>query len=379
MVSDPRCAAIARRLATPLRVAVAGRRGVGRRTVAHALTLAGDQRGTIALTTSSNADLDVYVLAEVAKPEDLVALSTARRPVLAVLNKADLIATTESGCHPRRADQCGQGPVRAAICPRRHIDRTSGGDPRVRRPAGRRRVGRAADAGQRAPRGRGRAASVDQLSRRVRCRAGDGCDPARSHPRRCRCPAAQPELHRPGRRQGRGARRAGPLPARPGRRRRTGDAGCHRPANQRVPVPRRHAGRPDDGRGGRGRGGRHRGRSRRHRCRTPSAARCTGSATGAGRSSVLIAPAAPTSSEAHCGCGRRSEGRRDQKARQRRGCRGGCHGGGDRPPPRRAEHQPARRRAGHRAVAVRGDRRGRHVDRTAARPQVRRVDGPGVR
>jgi hypothetical protein len=107
VVSDPRCAAIARRLATPLRVAVAGRRGVGRRTVAHALTLAGDQRGTIALTTSSNADLDVYVLAEVVKPEDLVALSTARRPVLAVLNKADLIATTESGCHP-------QGPTNAA-------------------------------------------------------------------------------------------------------------------------------------------------------------------------------------------------------------------------------------------------------------------------
>jgi hypothetical protein len=83
-----------------LRVAVAGRRGVGRRTVAHALTLAGGLSGTIVVTPSSDADLDVYVLAEVAKPEDLNALSMARRPVLAVLNKADLIATTASGCHP---------------------------------------------------------------------------------------------------------------------------------------------------------------------------------------------------------------------------------------------------------------------------------------
>ena len=88
-------------------MAVAGRNGVGRRTVAHALTLAGELRGTIALTTSSAADLDVYVLAEVAKPEDLDALSTARRPMLAVLNKADLIATTASGCHPH-------GPTNAA-------------------------------------------------------------------------------------------------------------------------------------------------------------------------------------------------------------------------------------------------------------------------
>jgi hypothetical protein len=106
-VSDPRCAAIAERLASPLRVAVSGRRGVGRSTVAHALARAGDLRGTLALTTSSRADVHVYVLAEVVKPEDRDAIGAIARPVLAVLNKADLIATTESGRHPH-------GPTTAA-------------------------------------------------------------------------------------------------------------------------------------------------------------------------------------------------------------------------------------------------------------------------
>jgi hypothetical protein len=97
-LSDPRCAAIARRLASPLRVAVSGRCGVGRNTVAHALARAGGLRGTIALTaTPSDADVDVYLLAEVVKPEDLDAIRATTRPVLTVLNKADLIAITESG------------------------------------------------------------------------------------------------------------------------------------------------------------------------------------------------------------------------------------------------------------------------------------------
>jgi hypothetical protein len=107
VVSDPRCTAIARRLATPLRVAVSGRRGVGRRTVSHALARAGNLLGTITLATSSPADVDLYVLADAVKPEDRAAIGAARRPLLAVLNKADLIATTESGCHP-------YGPTAAA-------------------------------------------------------------------------------------------------------------------------------------------------------------------------------------------------------------------------------------------------------------------------
>jgi hypothetical protein len=82
-------------------VAVSGRRGVGRSTVAHALARAGDLRGTITLTSKpARADVDVYVVADVVKPEDRDAIAATARPVLAVLNKADLIATTEPGRHP---------------------------------------------------------------------------------------------------------------------------------------------------------------------------------------------------------------------------------------------------------------------------------------
>ncbi len=98
-VADSRCAAIAERLAAPLRVAVCGRRGVGRSTVAHALARAGDLCGTITVTTPPEADVDVYVVAEVVKPEDRVAIKAADRPVVAVLNQADLIATTQPGRH----------------------------------------------------------------------------------------------------------------------------------------------------------------------------------------------------------------------------------------------------------------------------------------
>ena len=98
-VADSRCAAIANRLAAPLRVAVSGRRGVGRSTVARALARAADLRGTITLCTSPEVDVDVYVVAEVVKPEDRDAIAAANRPVVAVLNKADLIATGQPGLH----------------------------------------------------------------------------------------------------------------------------------------------------------------------------------------------------------------------------------------------------------------------------------------
>jgi hypothetical protein len=89
-------------------VAVSGRAGVGRRTAARALARAGELRGTIALTSRPwEADLDVYLVAEVVKPEDRAAIGAGGRPVLTVLTKADLIATTEAGRHP-------QGPTSAA-------------------------------------------------------------------------------------------------------------------------------------------------------------------------------------------------------------------------------------------------------------------------
>lgn len=93
-MSEPRCAAIAERLAIPLRAAVSGRRGVGRRTVARALARAG-----VRVATTTDADVDVLVVADAVKPEDRAAIAATGRPVLAVLNKADLVSTTAPGRH----------------------------------------------------------------------------------------------------------------------------------------------------------------------------------------------------------------------------------------------------------------------------------------
>ncbi len=105
--ADPRVTAIAERCAAPLRVAVRGRRGVGCGTVARALDLAGDGCGISATTgVTDDADIDVHVAAEVVKPEDTEAIAATTRPVLAVLNKADL-AGSLSG-------RAGDGPMVAA-------------------------------------------------------------------------------------------------------------------------------------------------------------------------------------------------------------------------------------------------------------------------
>lgn len=90
--------AIAERAAAPLRVAVRGRRGVGCGTVARALDGAGRASGIAVAPPEcagdrppdSQVDVVVYVTAEVIKPEDADAIGAAERPVLAVLNKADL-------------------------------------------------------------------------------------------------------------------------------------------------------------------------------------------------------------------------------------------------------------------------------------------------
>ncbi len=84
-----------------------------------------------------------------------------------------------------RADHRGQGPMRATVSPRRHADRTGGGDPRGRRP-GRRPVVGAAGAGRRASRRRGVAPPAFGHPRLVRRHAGGGRDPARGDPRRRR-------------------------------------------------------------------------------------------------------------------------------------------------------------------------------------------------
>jgi hypothetical protein len=94
---------IIRRIAAPLRVAVRGRDGVGRGTVAAALAAAG-----VTVTPEvAAADVQVVVIAETLKPEDR-AMLRADPPTLMVLNKADLTGFVGGGplalAHRRAAD-----------------------------------------------------------------------------------------------------------------------------------------------------------------------------------------------------------------------------------------------------------------------------------
>jgi hypothetical protein len=90
---DSRMIALIGELHSPLRVAVRGRDGVGRTTVASALAGA----GTTVTDDDTVADVRVVVVAETLKPEDRAMLdlgpslsSHPRCPTLVVLNKADL-------------------------------------------------------------------------------------------------------------------------------------------------------------------------------------------------------------------------------------------------------------------------------------------------
>jgi hypothetical protein len=78
------------RLTRPLRVRAVGRPGVGRRTVTAALQAAGLTM-VDAAATGSMCEVDVLVIAETAKPEDRRIVDGADRPLLLVLNKADLL------------------------------------------------------------------------------------------------------------------------------------------------------------------------------------------------------------------------------------------------------------------------------------------------
>ncbi|MFV9635073.1 hypothetical protein [Mycobacterium neumannii] len=62
-----------------------GREGVGRATVAAALTAAG-----VAVSSDGAADVDALVIAEALKPEDRALIDESGRPAVVVLNKADL-------------------------------------------------------------------------------------------------------------------------------------------------------------------------------------------------------------------------------------------------------------------------------------------------
>lgn len=103
---DARVSAIAEQAAAPLRVAVRGRAGAGRGTVARALAYAETPAGIAVMPAGSDADVVVQVIAEVVKPEDADAIAAAGCPVLAVLNKADLVGSLSG--------RTGNGPLQAA-------------------------------------------------------------------------------------------------------------------------------------------------------------------------------------------------------------------------------------------------------------------------
>jgi hypothetical protein len=99
---DPRLLPITRRISAPLRIAVVGRDGVGRGTVAAALAASG-----LTLAGPTAADIQVVVIAEAVKPEDRAVLA-CDKPTVAVLNKADLTGLGGGGplarAHRRAAD-----------------------------------------------------------------------------------------------------------------------------------------------------------------------------------------------------------------------------------------------------------------------------------
>jgi hypothetical protein len=101
--SMPQLSPIIARLRRPIGVAVAGRAGVGRDTVAAALR---DHGVTIAADAVA-ADVQVLVIAEALKPEER-AMAATDRPTLIVLNKADLTGSRSGGAlpnaHRRAAD-----------------------------------------------------------------------------------------------------------------------------------------------------------------------------------------------------------------------------------------------------------------------------------
>jgi hypothetical protein len=102
--SIPRLTPLIARIAAPLRIAVLGRAGVGRGTVAAALTAS----GVTVTPDPAAADVRVVVVAESLKPEDRALLAAADRPTVTVLNKADLTGLGHGGplvrAHRRAAD-----------------------------------------------------------------------------------------------------------------------------------------------------------------------------------------------------------------------------------------------------------------------------------
>ena len=80
-------------LRRPVRVALHGRSGVGRRTVSAVLR----RHGVTTASDLAGADVRLLVIAEALKPEDGMTSVTADTPTLIVLNKADLTGSADGG------------------------------------------------------------------------------------------------------------------------------------------------------------------------------------------------------------------------------------------------------------------------------------------
>jgi hypothetical protein len=93
--SIPQLSPIIARLTRRVGVAVVGRAGVGRDTVAAALR----DHGVAVTADTAAADVQVLVIAEALKPEER-AMAATDRPTLIVLNKADLTGSRSGGALP---------------------------------------------------------------------------------------------------------------------------------------------------------------------------------------------------------------------------------------------------------------------------------------
>ena len=110
-MADQPLAAVLDDVNAPVRVDVAGRPGAGRDTVRRALRGA----GAAVVDGGEPADLGIYVFCEALTREDIAALSAARRPVVALLNKADLTCFRGDGPMAVAAQRCREFQRRTGV------------------------------------------------------------------------------------------------------------------------------------------------------------------------------------------------------------------------------------------------------------------------
>jgi len=110
-MADQAVAAVPDDVGAPVRVGVVGRPGAGRDTVRRALRGA----GAAVVARGEPADIDVYVFCETLTREDIAALSASRRPVVALLNKADLTCFRGDGPMAVAAQRCREFQRRTGV------------------------------------------------------------------------------------------------------------------------------------------------------------------------------------------------------------------------------------------------------------------------